>query len=70
MSTYRITANDTDMGEYQAESSAQALDCYAQDAGYKDYADVIAQFGDEATATVIHQRKEDVQNFAQAESYC
>lgn len=53
MPVFNITANDTDMGEYTADSAAEALDKYAQDAGYTDYADVSAQFGDDATATEI-----------------
>jgi hypothetical protein len=51
MNKYTITANDCDMGIYQAESEAHALDLYAQNAGYTDYADVAAQFGDDAIAT-------------------
>jgi hypothetical protein len=53
MSTYTIDANGNDMGEYDAGTAAEALDAYAQDAGYTDYADVVKQFGDDATATKI-----------------
>lgn len=54
MATFSISANDTDMGEYTAASAAEALDKYARDAGYKDYADVVAQVGDDATAHEIN----------------
>ena len=53
MSTFYIEANATPMGEYQADSASEALDLYAQDAGYKDYAEVVAQFGDDAIASKI-----------------
>lgn len=53
MATFSITANDTDMGEYHGETAAQALDAYARDAGYEDYADAAAQFGDDARAVEI-----------------
>ena len=53
MATYAISAKDTDMGEYIADSAAAALDAYARDAGYTDYADVVAQFGDDATVVEI-----------------
>ena len=53
MAYFQISANDTDMGEYHADSAEQALNAYARDAGYKDYADVAAQVGDDATARQI-----------------
>lgn len=53
MATFSISANDTDMGEYKADTAEQALDKYARDAGYKDYADAAAQVGDDATAHKI-----------------
>lgn len=53
MAYFQISANDTDMGEYSAENAEQALNEYARDAGYKDYADAVAQFGDDATAYEI-----------------
>lgn len=53
MATFTIDANGTNMGEYSANSAAEALDAYAQDAGYTDYAAVVAQVGDDAIATQI-----------------
>lgn len=53
MAYFQISANDTDMGEYHADTADQALNAYARDAGYRDYADVVAQFGDDATARRI-----------------
>jgi len=53
MSTFTIDANGSDMGCYVADTAAQALDAYARDAGYTDYADVVKQFGDDAEAIEI-----------------
>lgn len=53
MAVFQITANDTDMGEYTAGSAADALNAYARDAGYADYAAVVAEFGDDAEAVEI-----------------
>ena len=53
MKRYSITSSGVWMGEYFAESQIAALDLYAQNAGYTDYADVIAQFGDDAIAKKI-----------------
>lgn len=53
MATFQINANGTDMGEYTASTVAEALDKYARDAGYTDYADVVNQFGGDATAIEI-----------------
>ena len=53
MAVFQITANDTDMGEYTADSAADALDAYAKDAGYSNYSEVVAQFGDDAAAIEI-----------------
>lgn len=53
MAVFQITANDTDMGEYIADSAAEALNAYAKDAGYSDYSEVAAQFGDDAVAVEI-----------------
>lgn len=53
MAVFSIRANDTDMGEYSEDTASEALDAYAMDAGYKDYADVVEHFGDDATAVQI-----------------
>ena len=53
MAYFQISVNSADMGEYHAESAAQALDAYARDAGYDSYAEVVAQFGDDAQAFEI-----------------
>ena len=53
MPVFNITANDTDMGEYTADGAADALDKYARDAGYTDYADASAQVRDDAQAVEI-----------------
>lgn len=37
---FQITANGMDMGMYEAPDEDAALDAYAQDAGYSDYADM------------------------------
>ena len=53
MSTFFIEANGTTMGEFVADNAGEALDLYAQESGYRDYADVVAQFGDDAKASRI-----------------
>ncbi len=53
MPVFQISANDNNLGEYRGETAAEALDAYARDAGYRDYADVAAQFGDDASALQI-----------------
>ena len=42
MKTYEITANDVLMGEYKGATEGAALDSYARDAGYEDFADILA----------------------------
>ena len=42
MTTFKITMSGIS-GEYQADTRAQALDLFAQDAGYKTWADAVAQ---------------------------
>lgn len=53
MSTYTIEANGTPMGEYTGDTATDALNTYARDAGYADYAAVVAEVGDDAIATEI-----------------
>jgi len=43
-----VTANGTNMGFYAADSADEALNIYARDAGYKDYADLITELDDDA----------------------
>jgi hypothetical protein len=50
MKQFRITANAVEMGVYSAKTAQEALDAYAMDAGYASYAEVAAQFGDDAVA--------------------
>lgn len=42
MTTYEITSNDVLMGEYKGATEGAALDSYARDAGYEDFADLMA----------------------------
>ena len=53
MSTFFVEANGTPMGEYSADTGGEALDLYARKAGYPSYADVVAQFGDDAKASRV-----------------
>jgi hypothetical protein len=41
MAVYFITANGTPFGEYQATIAYEALLAYAQDAGYRNYAEMV-----------------------------
>lgn len=52
MAVFSIDANGNDVGEYIADTEALALDAYARDAGYDDWADVVAQFGSEGVTAV------------------
>ena len=54
MAIFSIDANGTDAGEYHGETAAEALDVYAREAGYADYAEVIKEFGDDAVAIEIN----------------
>jgi len=48
---FRIEANGTDMGTYYGHDKEDALDAYAQDAGYSSYDELADAHGDEAEAT-------------------
>lgn len=50
---YRITANGADMGVYEGTTADEALDAYARDAGYRDYADALTVTSDDARAVEI-----------------
>ncbi len=45
MAKYIVSANGTEFGSYEADSEQGARDLCAQDAGYKDEADMAAQLG-------------------------
>lgn len=45
MATYMIEAGDVRMGEYRAESMAEALEKYADDAGFESYDDLVNRYG-------------------------
>ena len=47
MKKYRIFANGWDMGIFEAEDEAAALEAYAQEAGYQSMADMEEQLGSE-----------------------
>jgi len=47
---FRIFANGTDMGTYWGDDEENALDAYAQDAGYEDYEALADEHGDDAEA--------------------
>jgi hypothetical protein len=40
MALWNISVNASDMGEFQAASAAEALEAYAVDSGYKNYAEL------------------------------
>lgn len=42
MATFHIVMNSIE-GEYEAETSGEALDKFAQDAGYKNWLDAVDQ---------------------------
>jgi len=39
--TFQISANGNLMGEYSGETEQDAIDAYASDAGYEDFADLL-----------------------------
>ena len=53
LTTFAITANGEEMGHYKGADADAALDAYALDAGYSDYATLREEHGEaEATALV------------------
>lgn len=55
MATYNICnkCSGVDLGDYEGETRAQALDAMARDAGYEDYEDFCEQFGDHSADLVV-----------------
>jgi|GEM_PF-3455284 len=41
--TFEICANGTFMGEYDGVDEDTAVDCYARDAGYKNFSELLAE---------------------------
>ena len=41
MNTFEIFANGTNMGEYQGNTEAAAVDAFAEDAGYDSFSDLL-----------------------------
>ena len=58
MSKFQVSANGQDVGVYEGETSEDALNAYAIDAGYKNYDDVVAQFGDDAEAIQLNEAED------------
>lgn len=57
MPAFYIEANGCSLGEYSAADSDAALDACAREAGYRDYAEVAAQFGRDARVCEIDTQK-------------
>lgn len=54
MTTYRIESEaGVVLGDYDGADEAEALDAYARDAGYADYAEVQATVGGTVTVTEV-----------------
>lgn len=45
MKVFEVQCGDFNYGEYEADSAAGALDCFAKEAGHQSYDDVIEFFG-------------------------
>ena len=45
MTTFQVSANGVVFGTYAADTEQEALDLCAQDAGYKNEADMVEQLG-------------------------
>ena len=53
VSVFHPGANSSQYGEYKAAAPDGALNSYAVEAGYKNYGEVVAQFGDDAVVKKI-----------------
>ena len=64
MNTYTIHNRQSGqhLGDYQADTTIQALDLMAQDAGYKDYEDLLEQVPDASIKDLIIEPKTGFQN--------
>ena len=59
MKKFRIYANGYDMGVFSAESEADALEAYAQEARYESFADMEEQLGSDAKHDVVEVSTSD-----------
>ena len=48
MTKFQVSANGQVFGEYEADTEQAARDLCAQDAGYKNEADMVAQLGQQS----------------------
>lgn len=57
MTTYTVEQPTTAviLGTYEAQNGSDALDMYAQDAGYLDYQDLLSKTGTEDDLSVIEE---------------
>ena len=57
MKTYSITSKTSgaDLGTYEAQSPAGALDAMAREAGYADYDDACRTSGDDGSHLVVSE---------------
>jgi hypothetical protein len=53
MPTFSIDANGTDMGCYVASTKTEALDKFAEEAGYSSYQEAVEEVGDHALVIEI-----------------
>ena len=61
MNTYTIHNRQSGqhLGDYQADTTIQTLDLMAQDAGYKDYQDLLEQVPDASIKDLTVESKEE-----------